>query len=188
MVLFVGGASLRPSGVKLQQAILKETIVHSPRIMFHVFCSLVHHHKSHKPESENPASHKKSYRFDQNNFVWRGRHQRDETRMVLVKQKNARLHESDRRYAPGGEEPRGLNHNERPQMPQRREQRASKRCHLKPGEAETMAAHFQLPESRFLLHSLMVLTLKTRISYFLNHLWRWYIYLEENTLIRWNDW
>lgn len=83
---------------------------------------------------------------------------------------------------------RGLNHNERPQMPQRRERRASKRCHLKPGEAETMAVHFQLSESRFLLRSLTVLTLKVRMSYFLNHLWRWYIYLDENISIRWNDW
>lgn len=83
---------------------------------------------------------------------------------------------------------RGLNHNERPQMPQRRERRASKRCHLKPGEAEAMAAHFQLSESTFLLRSLMVLTLKVRMSYFLNHLWGWYVYLDENILIRWNDW
>lgn len=48
---------------------------------------------------------------------------------------------------------RSLNHKERPQTPQRREQRASKCCHLKPGAAETMAAHVQVSESRFLFTS-----------------------------------
>lgn len=65
-------------------------------------------------------------------------------------QHEKRLHESGRRYEV---KTRSLNHKERPQTPQRREQRASKCCHLKRGEAETMAAHVQVSESRFLLTS-----------------------------------
>lgn len=63
--------------------------------------------------------------------------------MVLVKQSNS---QADGMEAANP----GLNHSQRPQMLQRCEQHASKRCPLKLGKAETMAAHFQLPESTLL--------------------------------------
>lgn len=120
MVHFVGGANLRPSGEKIAaklQTILKETSMPSPWGMFHLFSAVWCVIRSSaglllvtQTWEWKHASHKKSDRPDQKNFVWRGRHQRDETQTVWVKRKNSqlekRLHESGRRYAPGGEEPR----------------------------------------------------------------------------------
>lgn len=103
------------------------------------------------------ASHKKSYRFDQENVCMarsaskgRGPNGFSNTAEMRNEQHEKWLHESGRRYEV---KTRNLNHKERPRTPQRREQRASKCCHLKPGEAETMAAHFQVSVSRFLYRS-----------------------------------
>lgn len=154
MVHFVDGACLRSSGVKLQQNCKQSCRrdIHLEGFIWFLQsgASPDHQHdyfQSHKPESENMPPTRKAADLTRRNSVWRGlspskgRAPNGFSKTTTTKEKSQlekRLHESGRRYAPGGEEPGALNHNQGPQMPQRREQRASQRCHLKPGEAETI--------------------------------------------------